>query len=143
MDFIFENIDSIILVIYCFIVGVVIAFALSLITKGVYGRLVDALVKHGAESPESAVTLKDINIKSSRLLLYALSNRTALSSLVLCVNSEAELGNRRYYIEPQHRIKAQALFGAEKLSPLSLVIAVMLFAIILLLFQYVVPKFIS
>lgn len=141
MDHIIENLDSIIVVVYCFIIGIVIAFALSLITKGVYGRFVDALVKNGADSPDSARTFDDIKIKNNFLLSLALSRRTTLSSLVSCANDGEE--NKRYYIAPQHRIKAQALYGIEKLSIVSLIIAVVLFVAVLLLFNYVVPKFIS
>ena len=143
MDQILENLDSIIIVVYCFIIGIVIAFALSLITKGVYGRFVDALVKNGADSPDTARTLNEIKIKNNRLLSHSLSHRITLSSLVSCTNGDAEENDRRYYIAPQHRIKAQALYGIERLSIASLVIAIVLFAVILLLFNYVVPKFIA
>lgn len=143
MDHIFENLDSIIVIVYCFIIGIVIAFALSLITKGVYGRFVDALVKNGADSADNAKTLEEIKIKGNTLLSRALSRRTTLSSLVSCNNKDSAEKERRYYIAPQHRVKAQALYGIEKLSIVSIIIAIVLFAVILMLFNYVIPQFIS
>lgn len=143
MDHIIENLDSIIVIVYCFMIGIVIAFALSLITKGIYGRFVDALVKNGADSSDSAKTLDEIKIKGNALLSHALSHRTTLSSLVSCDNKSSAEKERRYYIAPQHRIKAQALYGIERLSIVSVIVAIVLFAVILMLFNYVIPQIIS
>ena len=138
-----ENIDSIITVIYCFLIGIIIAFVISLFTKGIYGKFVDALVKHGADSSDTAKTLAEINIKGNPLIYRALSHRTTLSSVVTCSNGDAEVSERRYFIAPQYIVKAQAIYGRDKLSPVSIIVALVIFAAILLLLQYTVPKFIS
>lgn len=143
MDFILENIDSILTVVYCFLVGIIVAFVISLFTKGIYGKLVDALVRHGADSPDTAKDLKELGVKNNPLLDNALRRRTTLSSLVSCANSDSDVSERKYYILPQHRIKAQAIYGRDKLSPISTVIALVVFVAVLLLINYAVPKFIS
>ncbi len=137
MDFLIENIDGIVVVIYCFIIGIVIAFAISLVTKSIYGRLVDALVRNLANSPDNAKTLDEIGIKKNFLLDSALSQKTLLSSLI---KSDDGI---RFYILPEKQKKAQSLFGTEKLSLWSIVIAVLLFAVIFILFHYAVPKFLN
>lgn len=141
MDFLAQNIDSILIVVYCFIIGIMIAFVYSLTTKAVCGRLVDALVKAGAESPEKAKTLGELGIKKNVILNLAFSRRTTLSSLI-GADGDGEITDKRFYILPEHQIKAQGLYGAEKLSPISIVAAIVLFAALLFVFHYVVPRFI-
>ncbi len=143
MDFLVENIDGIITVVYCIIIGIIIAFAASLITRAVYGKLVNALIKSGADSEINAKTFSEMGIKKNFLLLYAMSHKTTLASLISSDSDKLPAEERHYYILPEHQIKAQGLFGTEKLSPLSLAIAVLLFALILIIFQYAVPKFIK
>ena len=141
MDFLAENINSILIVVYCFIIGIMIAFIYSLTTKAIYGKLVDALVKAEADSPEKAKSLSELGIKDSFILRLALSRRTTLSSLVSSTG-DGEINGRGFYVLPEHQIKAQGLYGIDKLSPLSVIIAIVLFAIILFVFHYVVPRFI-
>ncbi len=137
MDFLIENIDSILIVVYCFIIGIVIAFAISLATKSIYGKLVDALVHNSANSPDCAKTFEELGVKNNFIISSALSHKTVLSSLI---NSDDGI---RFYILPEKQKKAQSLFGKEKLSVWSIVIAVLLLALIFLLFHYAVPKFIK
>lgn len=143
MNLLPENIDGILTVVYCFLIGIIVAFVISLFTKSVYGKLVDALVKYDADSIDSAKTLKEIKIKRNLMISHALSRRTTLSSVISCANSDADESERRYYILPEHKIKAQTIYGRESISPISIIVAVVIFAVILILLEKVIPKFIS
>ena len=50
MEYITDNIDSVIVIVLCILIGIVIAFIYSLITRGIYGKFIDSLVKQNAES---------------------------------------------------------------------------------------------
>jgi len=141
MSYIIENINSIMVVVYCLLGGMIVAFAVSVVTRRIYGRLIDAIIEAEANSPDSAKTLEELGVKSNFLLNRALSKKTVLSSLVSGDSDKAPVESRRFYILPEHQIKAQGLYGAQKLSPAALVGAVVLFAVILLFFQYLVPNF--
>lgn len=141
MGILVENINSIITVIYCFIIGIIIAFVISLLTKGIYGKFVDALIKNEANSEQTAKTFTELGIKNNIILCIALSHKTTLSSVISCDDKKTEIKNRRFYILPERQIKAQGIFGTEKLSLVSLAVAVLLFAGILILIQYVLPRF--
>ena len=140
MNTLYENIDSIIIIVYCILIGIVAAFAISLITRSIYGKFVDALIRGEANSKDKAKTFSELGLKCNFLIVTALSRKTILSSLISCDNKEQEAEKRRFYILPEHQVKAQALYGIEKLSPLTVVIAIILLAAIFVFFQYAVPK---
>ncbi|MBR6633753.1 MAG: hypothetical protein IKL05_05575 [Clostridia bacterium] len=140
MNIFVENIDSIIIIIYCILIGIVIAFIASLLTKGIYGRFIEAMLSNSCDCEVNAKTLDELGIKKSILLINALQRRTTLSSLVSCDDEKLKAEYRRYYILPEHQIKAQGIFGTERLTPLTLAVTVILFAIIIILLQFVVPK---
>lgn len=117
------------------------AFVASLVSRRIYGRLVDSIIKADADSVESAKTLAELGIKSNAFLRRKLSKKNVFTSLVFSDNDKVEVEKRRFYITPEHQIKAQGLYGAQKLSPAAIVGAVVLLVIILVFFRYVVPRF--
>ncbi len=139
MSVFIDNIDSIILIIYCIVIGIIIAFVYSLITKSIYGRLVDALVKASAENEASARSLGELGVKNNPLISLALKRKTVLSSLISCDDETADIEKKRFYILPEHKLKLQSIYGREKLSLKSIVITVILLAVLFVVFQYVIP----
>lgn len=140
MNILAENIDSIIIIIYCILIGIGVAFVAALITKGIYGKFIEALLSASCDCEVNAKTLDELGVNKSFLLMRALRHRTTLSSLVSCDDEKLKAEYRRYYILPEHQIKAQGIFGTERLTPLTLAVTVILFAIIVVLLQFVVPK---
>ena len=126
-----ENINSIMIVVYCILGGLIVAFVVSLLGRGIYGRLVDAIIKADADSVESAKTLDELGVKSNAFLRRKLSGKNVFTSLVSSDNDKVTVEKRRFYIASEHQIKAQGLYGIQKLSPVTIVGAVVLFAIIL------------
>lgn len=142
MDFFVDNFEGIIVVLYCLLLGMTIAFAVSFFTRAVYGKFVDALIKEAADNEVSAKTLSELGLNKNFLLVHALSRRTTLSSLVSCDNHKLKADERHYFILPENQIKAQSLFGTEKFAPLTLLTAILLFVIIVVVYVYFVPKMI-
>lgn len=141
MTYLTENINSIMIVVYCILGGMIVAFVASLLSRRIYGRLVDAIIKADADSAESAKTLDELGVKCNAFLRRKLSGTNVFTSLVSSDNDKVTVEKRRFYIAPEHQIKAQGLYGIQKLSPVTIVGAVVLFAIILVFFQYIVPRF--
>lgn len=125
--------DTLILIIYCLTFGIVVAFIWSLLTKAIYGRLIDELIKNECESESSAMTLQELSIKKSFFLSASLKKGRALDKLL----SKAE--GERYYLSPENRLKAQCLYGRERVSVLTLIFTFILFGAVLAICTFVIP----
>ncbi len=126
------NADTVIFVVYSLTLGIVAAFIWSLITKAIYGRLVDALIKSGAESEATAKTFEELGIKKSRILTFSLDEKRALGRLI-------KKSGESYYLPPETKLKAQSLYSSEKITPITVIVTFLLFAAIILLCNYVIP----
>ena len=140
MEYIADNIDSVIVIVYCVLIGIVIAFIFSLLTRTVYGKFIDALVRENASSEASAKALSELGIKNNFMLLFALEHKTTLSSLISCDNPKDNKENRRYYLKPENQIKAQGIYGRDKMTPISVGVAVLLIVAIAIFLHYAIPK---
>ena len=140
MEYIADNIDSVIVIVYCVLIGIVIAFIFSLLTRTVYGKFIDALVRENASSEASAKALSELGIKNNFMLLFALEHKTTLSSLISCDNAKDNKENRRYYLKPENQIKAQGIYGRDKMTPISVGVAVLLIVVIAIFLHYAIPK---
>ncbi len=125
--------NTLILIIYCLTYGIVAAFIWSLITKAIYGRLIDELIKNECESENSAKTLDELSIKNNFILSASLKNGRALNKLLTKAEGE------RYYLSPENKLKAQCLYGRERVSILTVIFTFILFGAVLAICTYVVP----
>lgn len=124
--------DTLIFVIYCLTVGIVLAFLWSLVTKAVYGKLIDALIKNECETPESAMTLEELDIKRNLLIDRALTKNRALDRLL-------KEENGRFYLPAENKLKAQCLYGRERISVVTLIVAFLMFFAVVMICNYVIP----
>lgn len=124
--------DTLIFVIYCLTVGIVLAFLWSLVTKAVYGKLIDALIKNECETPESAMTLQELDIKRNLLIDRALTKNRALDRLL-------KEENGRFYLPAENKLKAQCLYGRERISVVTLIVAFLMFFAVVMICNYVIP----
>ena len=125
--------DTLILIIYCLTFGIVVGFVWSLTTKAIYGRLIDELIKNECENEKGAMTLDELSIKKSFILSASLKKGRALDRLL----SRAE--GERYYLSPENRLKAQCLYGRERVSVLTLIFTFFLFGAVLAICTFVIP----
>lgn len=140
MSFIIENLQIITGIVFCLIAGILIAFFWNFLTRLLFGRLVAGLMEKGAESEESAVTLEELGIKNVGLIRFALSRKSTLSKLVGVKLPDGE-GERKYFLPSEKRDKAKSIYGAQQGTLLSLVIALVLIALLVVLLTYVLPEF--
>ena len=124
--------DTLIFVIYCLTVGIVLAFIWSLITKAVYGKLIDALIKNECETADSAMTLEELGVKMNLLLSLGLAKNRALDRLL-------KVENGHFYLPVENKLKAQCLYGRERISIVTVIVAFLLFFAVVLICNYVIP----
>ena len=125
--------NTLILIVYCLCGGIFLAFVWSVITKAVYGKLIDELIKNECEDLLSAKTLDELGVKKNFLLANALKKNHSLDRL-LCVD------NSRYYLPKEKKLKAQCLYGREKISLVSIIVTFLLFIAIVLACNYIIPN---
>lgn len=125
--------DILIFAIYTFSCGIVVAFVLSLITKALYGKLIDALVKNDCESENSAKSFEELGVKNNFFIDFSMKKNRALSRLV----QKSEDG--KLFLPPENKLKAQSLYGSERISPLTIAVIVLLFVAVVLVCRYVIP----
>ena len=125
--------DTLILIIYCLTFGIVVAFVWSLVAKAVYGKLIDELIKNECESEKSAKTLAELSIKRNFILTASLKKGRTLDKLLTKTQGE------HYYLSPENRLKAQCLYGRERVPVLTLIFTFVLFGAVLAICTFVVP----
>lgn len=124
--------DTIIFVVYSITAGIVVAFIWSLLTKAIYGRLVDALIRLEAEDEESALTFEELGVKKNPLFTYSLNEKRALGRLI-------KKCDKGYFLPPETKLKAQSLYSGEKLTPISIIITFLLFVVIIYVCNKILP----
>jgi hypothetical protein len=124
--------DTIIFIVYSITAGIVIAFIWSLLTKAIYGKLVDALIKFEAEDEESAKTFEELDVKESPLFAYSLNEKRTLGRLI-------KKCDKGYFLPPEAKLKAQSLYSGEKLTPISIIVTFLLFILIIFLCNRILP----
>lgn len=102
-------VGSIDLILVCLLIGFVIAGILSIIDRRVMGSFVRTLLKMGATSPETAVTLKEAGFEGKRAIISGLRGKGIFSGTVFEASERVEF-DREDHALPIHR----ARFDQEK-----------------------------
>ena len=114
-------------IIWMFALGAAVAMAIMYYNIRFLGRLVRKLIEIDATSPESALTLKEIDMKLSPALKHSLRPGTNFSETVL----RTEDG--RYYIAPDKLSMAKSKYKGKDVN----LVFILLSFVILLIFAYV------
>lgn len=102
-------VGSIDLILLCLLVGFVIAGILAIIDRRVMGAFVRTLLKMGATSPETAVTLREAGFEKKRAVISGLRGKGIFSGTVFEASEQVEF-DREDHALPIHR----ARFDTEK-----------------------------
>ncbi|MBQ1206855.1 MAG: hypothetical protein IIX67_06560 [Clostridia bacterium] len=114
-------------IIWMFTIGAAVAMGIMYYNIRFLGRLVRKLIEIDATSPESALTLEEIDIKLSPALKHSLRPGTNFSETVL----RTEDG--RYYIAPDKLSMAKSKYRGKDVN----LVFILLSFVILLIFAYV------
>ncbi len=114
-------------IIWMFTLGAAVAMMIMYYNIRFLGRLVRKLIEIDATSPESALTLEEINVKLSPALKHSLRPGTNFSETVL----RTEDG--RYYIAPDKLSMAKSKYRGKDVN----LVFILLSFVMLLIFAYV------
>ncbi len=121
-----------------FLILLIIGFGVATVSvyysKRFLGGLVRALLNIDATSPESAISLEEINFKLSPALRYSLRPGTDFSATVIRTE------DNRYYIAPEKVAKAKAKYRDEGITIFFVLIMLVLFFAAALAATYVFPE---
>lgn len=98
------------------------------------GKLVRALIAIDATTPESAMTLKELNIKLTPPLKYALRPDSSFSTVVIKTDED------KYYISPKKVDMAKAKYRGKEASISFVIISILIILIAALALSYILPE---
>ena len=115
------------LIIWMFTLGAAVAMGIMYYNIRFLGRLVRKLIEIDATSPESALTLEELDMKLSPALKHSLRPGTNFSETVLCTQ------DGRYYIAPDKLSMAKSKYRGKDVN----LVFILLSFVILVIFAYV------
>ena len=124
-------------IIWLFALGVAVAMSIMYYNVRFLGRLVRKLIEIDASSPESALTLEDLNFKLTPALKYSLRPGTSFSQTVL------RTADGRYYIAPDKLSMAKLKYKGKDVNIVFILVTFALLAIFAYALTLVLPDIID
>ncbi len=121
-------------IVWMFLIGAAIAMLMMYYNARFLGRLVRALLDIDATSPETALTLEEVNIKMTPALKYSLRPGTSFSETVLKTEDD------RYYIAPDKISLAKAKYRGKDTTLLFILLCLGALAVVAFAFAYIFPE---
>ncbi len=134
MDFTSNSINTFLLF---FIVGIILALIVQLISQKLYGKFLKTLNDLGANDELFSKTLEDIGYENNKLIKYALSHRTSVSFIVEKVTDEKS--EIRYYIPEEHVKKAESLYRSDSFTLVTVLVSVACLVAVFFICKYIIP----
>ena len=142
-------------VLWPMLAGIVLAAAIVLLNKKLFGRIVRRLIELRAFTPQTAVTLREAGLRETRVLRFALREKSAFRKLVhtcLPAQEPAEsaskeqketLASLRFYLPEENCDRASLQYDNNGASFLGVFLACILFFAAILILLTIVPDFIK
>ncbi len=134
MDFTSSSITTFLLF---FIIGIIAALIVQLITQKLWGRFLRDLNESGAHDELFSKTLAELGWENKKTIKYALSHRTSVSFIVEKVVDEN--GVERYYIPEEHVKKAESLYRSDSFSLATLLLGAACLIAVFFICKYLIP----
>lgn len=138
--------DSLEVLVWGMYVGVMLGAIYATVDKLFCYRMVNALVKRGAQTPESAVALADLDIKGKWYLRYALREAKPLRKMLAIpetMTGKVRIDEIPFYLPEENRYRAESRFqnGRRPIMSLILCSAALLATVFFVLF--IVPELLT
>ena len=147
--FTYDGGNSVSFVVIGIFIGAAVACIVMLYIINFPGKMVRALVRLGALSPESAVSASDCGFKSEELLRFMLSEKGALSKYVHIIPVETVkkgkkektvLTSAKFYLEPETKDRAEIRYEKKRAGVLTAVVGILLLGILALAVIWLIPE---
>lgn len=128
--------------------GLMIGVVISYITRVNSYRAVKALIAEGANTPETAKRVDQLNVRKKKLIKRLLRDGKLLRKVVLAAEDEnsgkkTDVNTAAFYIPEEKRIAAEVRYSREGMSPPALVITIIVIAAAAVGALYVIPELIT
>lgn len=139
-------------VLWPMLAGIILAALIVLLNKKLFGKIVRRLIELRAFTPQTAVTLREAGIRETRVLRFALREKSAFRRLVhTCTPSQDAASNEakdalsslRFYLPEENCDRAELQFDNNGASVLGVFLACILFFAAILLLLTVIPNFLT
>lgn len=155
------------MIVWSVFIGIVLGALASLYNKRVLGAFVRALIKGGANTPDSAVTVNDIGFKKNMFVRGALRNGGSLRKVVHCAKEpdiipsekvnpfkkffsssiefreKVDMNEAKFYIPEDLMYRAEIRYEKKGTDIFSFMITVLVFLIVVYLSLKFIPEIIG
>lgn len=121
-------------ILWLLMIGFAVAAVAVYCSNRFLGGFVRALLAVDATSPESALTMKELGVKSNPLLRAALGRKGEFTRMV------ADAGGGKYYIAPERLGLAKVKYREKGAGLLSVLLLIAVAALCTLAFTYIFPE---
>ncbi len=144
--------NSLSFVVFTMFLGAAVACAVMLYHIKIPGKMVRALSKAGANSPEKAIGAAECGITSERLLRFILSEGSALSKYVRILPTEtvkkgkkelSVLKSAKFYLEEETRVRAELRYDGRNANLLTVTVGVLLLAVLAFAAVAIIPDLVQ
>lgn len=152
--FAYDGKNTLAFVVMGIFVGTAVACFIMLYNIKLPGKLVRALSKLGANSPERAVSASECGFKSEFILRFMLSENGALAKYVRIIPNGKENGEKTpkdrsarsirlseasFYLEESTRIRAELRYDKKNANTLTVIVGILLLLILALAMLIIIP----
>lgn len=121
-------------ILWSLIIGITVGIVYTYYTKQILGKLVRKLLLIDATSYDAAISLKQLGIKLTPAVKYALRPGTSFSETVLLTESGS------YYINPKSLEKAKIKYRDDKTTFIVLIAMLAMAFVLALISTYIFPE---
>ncbi len=145
----FENLDlpeggtTMTLLIWLLYAGLLIGSIFATFEKQYCSGFVSALRDTGADAPERAVLLNDLEIRGKWYLKNALKPGKALRKMVAVAGEESKVEGTRFYLPEEKRVNAELRYENGKKPIRALIFSAILLTVVALVAQFILPELLT
>lgn len=121
-------------ILFPMLAGIIIACLAITVTKAVYGKFIRAVIKSGAESPETAKTADEIGVQPNFLIRQRLKRETSGLRKIISVTEDG-----KYYIIPKMQSRAEKVYDPRDASPAGIFLVTLAMIALVLILLKIVP----
>lgn len=140
-----ENQDSLDVLVWGMYIGIVIGATVATLDKLYCGRMVKALTAKGATTPETAVTLGELDIRGKWYLRRALREGKPLRKML----GNGEIRDKKkteeipFYLPEENRIKAETRYENGRRPIFTLVLSILAMLAVVYFVLFAVPELLT
>ena len=138
--------DSLDVLVWGIFAGVMLGAAFATVDKLFCQRMVNALVQRGAQTPESALALSDLDIRGKWYLCWALREGKPLRKMLAIpetMTGKTGTADIPFYLPEENRFKAENRFRNSRRPIMSLLLCGVVLLVTVFFVLFIVPELLT